>query len=221
MGSTSLRRELDANENQEVHAVKSLWPMSVCVCALLLGCGETVAPESARGGSPAPSMSESAGTHTAPAGPKINWDHPEGLDTDLAHAGQVGQLPFPATDPGLGRTADVVRVSDPHDTPGRFRQLTMLFHFPVGSAEFPTDGRVLLSESPADIDATSLSSMAASNDFPDASYELFAHRGGSGLLMINTRNGVGRVILLLGGLKYDLTGPALPASTARLLADKL
>lgn len=199
----------------------------IFLCTMVAACGQggTGSSFTAGGMSPSASPSQVPTSHPgrkAPPPVPIPWDDPEGLNTDLAHADAVGQLPFPATDPHFGRSPALVRVADPSGTPARGRHLTMLFRFPVGSTEFPTDGRLLLTEMLPDVDATTLASMVFNRGPRDLSYEAFSvSGGGTGMLLTNTENGHGRVLLLWHGLKYDLDGPAVPASTVRMLTEKL
>lgn len=199
--------------------------VAAAVLALTSGCGPAGTRDADSSGSRSSAAHVSGGvgvTRKAPPRPAIPWDDPEGLDTNLSQAAATGQLGFPVADPRLGRDPDLVRVSDPSSTPSRNRELIMLFRFPQGSPEFPTDGRVLLTESLADIDASTLQNMAADTAWgPEAVFQLVTFPGGTGLVMSNTNMNVGRVWLLRGGLKYDLTGPALSPNTARMLAERL
>jgi hypothetical protein len=155
-----------------------------------------------------------------PGPPSINWDRPvqDGIDTTLDRAKADGQLPFDVSAPRFGRAAATVQVTRPDHPEATGRFLALVFKFPE-SPDYPTDGRVLLQESvQAPMTAADLDVMAQ-DTYPGMTYTRFTASGGEGILL--SANGIGRVILLRRGIKYDLTGPALTPQQARQLAQQL
>jgi hypothetical protein len=152
---------------------------------------------------------------------EINWDDPLAEDngeiTTTERMPEVAQrrLQIRPQVPAFGQDAKRVRVAG---SPGPGRgTVALTYEFPKGD-EFPGDGRVRVLISAADITVQDLDVMAT-DVYPGMTYDRFRAGSLEGILL--SANGIGRAILVGGGLKYDVTGPAASPNAVRRLANKL
>lgn len=165
----------------------------------------------------APAPSE-GGAATAPEGPAINWDHPvpDGVTTSVGLAASAGHLPFAPIVPTVGFGPTTVEVTKPGDP---YVFVGLLFKFPTGTNEFPTDGRVRILESPTKLVDADLQAMADNPPGPKDHFKLIAL--GRGKALLNWNNGIGRIWLIRDGIMIDITGPAVSPDQVQKIAAAL
>lgn len=151
--------------------------------------------------------------------PHIDWDRMDGIRDVVLTPGAdpvaVGGLPFTPVKPELGMPIWSVLVSDPAQVPPAGRSVVYVFHFPVG-AQFPTDGHVVVREQKADPnEADVFANMAAANA-DSGQYQLLGINGKPALLL--SGHGIGRVLMLDGAVRVDITGPAVSPEEVQALA---
>lgn len=187
------------------------------------GCGSMHPSETTTvrdsGATPNPSLPSVIVQHL-PSDPKsIDWDHPAYSRSIPPGADPVaeGALSFTPIVPQLSAPVWRTYVSD-IEIPLGYRAVTYVLHFPVGPL-FPSDGRISIREQPVE------------NTTPAVLEEMAVEHAGSGQFtplnidglpaLLITGSGVGRVIVLDGPVRIDVTGPAVSPAAAQQLATQL
>lgn len=196
---------------------------AVLVCGACAGCGQQVdslqpaAQPSASSGQ-APDPTPTAVTTMMPWTPlNIDWDNPPGTVTvpDGTDPGTSGDLPFDPITPHIGTNAWRAVTSDPADTPRADRAATWIFHMPQGP-DFPGDGHLIIRESAAEPLTPALIQQIADENAASGQYSAITVASYPALLI--TGNNVGRVVLLDGDVRVDITGPTVTPQAVRGLA---
>lgn len=157
-------------------------------------------------------------------GPPIDWTHPlGGLDFPSVAAAQ-DVIAFHIVTPRWGQPDVVETLADPTKMPPEMQVVALVFHL-------PEEGTVLLREQPQGDDSLDHLKQAADTNFGSVGREpssgpgtpdpvqLVPLRGTYGLLIQG--NGIGRIIWLEGGLKFDITGPTVSPDQVLALAEAL
>lgn len=196
----------------------------------LVACGRTdgVAAQRVAQGAVTPSVADGPVTTPIPVHRQINWEHL--LDSDVAIASppsdpgdaastavRQGQLTFTPVVPTFN-TPFKLAVSDPTAvTVSTDRGVEFLFDFGQTS-DFPSDGRVAVLEMPSGVTDDVLRRIVAEHA-GTGNFRMISLAGGSGMLV--AANGIGRVVFVRGGIRYDVTGPAVSPAKAQELAGML
>jgi hypothetical protein len=149
----------------------------------------------------------------------VDWDHPRNFIVvpPSSEPADVAELPFTPLAPSIGSQAWQVVVSDPSRLPENERAVQWIYHMPQGS-DFPGDGRLIIEESlAAPLTPELLQQMVAENPYPG---EYTALQIGDHPALLIKGGGVGRVILLHGDIRIDITGPRVTPQAVQKFADK-
>jgi hypothetical protein len=159
--------------------------------------------------------------HLAPGRPQPNWDRPieGGLPVTLGTARAAGNLAFSPALPHLAGGATSILVTNPASTPVEMRSLAATFKLPITPQM--ADGRLVIIESPSQVTADELESVAESNanQFGSDHFRLVKVAGHTGMLVED--NGVARLHLIVGATAYDITGPDTPESVVLNVSEQL
>jgi hypothetical protein len=191
--------------------------MAVALAAALAGAGVAVANAATATGQP----SGTRVSGVSSSGPRINWDSPlpGGRSSSMRMARADGRLPFSPTMPQFGIGPRLVQVSNPADTgTPDLRTVAFVYYFPIGKA-FPVDGRVSVLEYQTKVTEKQLEAVAANPPGPAEDFTVIRING-HGALLVHA-NGIGRVMFVLHGVMYDLTGPAVSPQEAEHLARQI
>lgn len=150
--------------------------------------------------------------------PAIDWSRPlvNGVPSSRAAARTQGRLAFDPVVPRWAVPESAVHVTDPRADDPAHAAVAFVYDFPQGP-DFPTDGRVVLLQTPTELTDADLVTMAAANG---AEHFRIVDIGGRPALVIEA-DGIGRVRLIRRGVAFDVTGPATPAATVVRLAEGL
>ena len=194
----------------------------------LMACGDTAVtsnlqPQVGVSSLVTASVSSSAPVQEAPSslppdGPTINWDTPipDGTTvSDMAEAQRVGELPWTPQLPPFGLDPVKIQVADPNE----FRSVALVYHFATG-VDFPTDGRVRVLETKADITEQDLLDVVKNPPGPPEDFSDITLSGGQSALLV-AESGVARVQFIKDNVQYDVFGPALSPAEAIKLAGKM
>ena len=154
-------------------------------------------------------------------GPPIDWDHPLG-GPDFPSVGAAQDVvAFSIVTPRWGTPDMVETLPDPANVPPEVQIVALIFHL-------PEEGTVVVREQPQGMDSVDHLRRRADTDFgsigrepspapgtPDP-FQLVPLRGTYGLLIQG--NGIGRIIWLERGLKFDITGPTVSPDQVLALA---
>lgn len=157
-------------------------------------------------------------------GPPIDWTHPLGGPDFPSVAAAQKLIPFNIVTPRWGQPDVVETLPDQANVPPEAQIVALIFHL-------PEEGTVVVREQPQGIDSVDHLRQLADTDYgsvgrtpspspgtPDP-FQLVPLRGTYGLLIQG--NGIGRIIWLEGGLKFDITGPTVSPDQVLALAEGL
>lgn len=187
----------------------------VALILVLSACGR-LPPEKG----PVPVVSAKAGggrLAPAPGGaPTINWDAPlvGGVTVSAAQARVQGGLSFAPRVPRFPGPPVRAQVSSA-STPASQRTLIYIYRFPL-SADFPVDGRVIVSEEPTKMTVADLQGIVDHPPGPASDFHMTSVRRKPALLV--TGNGVGRLLWIDSGVLLDVSGPAISPPVVQRLA---
>lgn len=192
------------------------WSMLLGIVAVvsLSACG----PESANSEGPIPIVPSSTETPSpeasdVPAGvPAITWDEPipQGLDVSLDELGTL-DLPFEPIVKSI--PAEFVRAQVSHPGEG-LRRLGLLYRLSA-SGTTSDDPRVTIYEELSDVTVAELE--AASRE--GLQRELLTLGTTKALLV--QYDGIGRIIFVVDGVRYDIAGPALTVADATTISSAI
>jgi hypothetical protein len=165
-------------------------------------------------------------TPTSREGPRppIDWSHPLGGPDFPSVAAAQEVTAFEIVVPRWGKPDVVETVPDPADQPPEMQLVALIFHL-------PEEGTVVVWEQPQGTDSVDHLKQLADTNYGSVGREpspgpgtpdpvqLVPLRGTYGLLIQG--NGIGRVIWLEGGLKFDITGPTVSSDQVLALAEAL
>lgn len=199
--------------------------MSVRRClALIMLAGSVISCGQTQAAAPVAQTSEDPGvlkTAAAGEGPAVDWDAPipQGVYVRVAEARRVGALPFEPIAPAFS-VQPRVQVTNPDEVAEDDRAVTYIFKFPVG-ADFPTDGRLVVTEGPTDQTSETLRQIALSHNgkADDGYYDEIVIQDQPALLIHSDT--VGRVRFIRTGIYFDITGPAATTAAVTKLATLL
>lgn len=155
-------------------------------------------------------------------GPPIDWNHPLGGSDFPSVAAAQKVIPFTIVTPRWGQP-DVVETLDPAN-PAEVQIVALIFHL-------PEEGSVVVEEQLQGMDSVDHLRQLAETNYGSVGHEpspspgtpdpvqLVPLRGTYGLLIQG--NGIGRIIWLEGGLKFDITGPTVSPDQVLALAEAL
>jgi hypothetical protein len=148
----------------------------------------------------------------------IPWDHPlvSGIPSTRALAKTQGRLAFDPIVPAWDVRESAVEVTNPSGRDPAHASVAFLYDFPTG-ADFPTDGRLVVIQTPTELTETDLARIAESNG---AEHFRVIDINGRPALLVEA-DGIGRVRIIRGGVAIDITGPAAPPETVIRLATTL
>lgn len=155
---------------------------------------------------------------TDPAKP--DWERMAnvGVEVDPGKARAAGNLKYAPIVPTFGMKPDHTRLSaDELDGPGTgTKSVLFAFTFPRGP-EFPTDGRVFVTEAPtSQTDADMVKIGTENHQLDPKAFQLIQLAGRPANLI--QANGIGRVHFVVDGVAVDVTGPAVSPQAATRLA---
>jgi hypothetical protein len=195
---------------------------TAAVAAAVAGAVAAVGCASATGQQPASGATgqhSASGAHAVGAeGPRINWDSPlpGGKASSTGTAQADGRLPFSPAVPQFGLRPILVQVTG--TAPTGARTVAFVYRFPLGKA-FPADGRVVVLEYQDEVTETQLEAVTANPPGPAADFTVIRING-HGALLVHA-SGIGRVLFILHGVMYDVTGPAVSPREAEHLASEI
>ncbi len=182
----------------------------------IVGCGERPAPEGPQ------VVREAAGPSADPpvGVPRIDWDKPfrDGVGTTTAGAKTAGALTFQPRPPRFAEPPVSILVTNPATTPLDQRAVAFVYRFPTGT-DFPTDGRVVVTQTATDLTVANLEATVADPPGPPENFRMIDLAGQPALLIQG--DGVGRVRFIRNRVMFDITGPAVSPAVVSQLATQL
>lgn len=186
--------------------MKRLVLATIAVVTLSTGCGDPSAQQ----------LRPAASPSNLPQPPRrpIDWDHPlmSHVAATRVTAKAQGRLGFDPVVPNWTVRESAVEVTDPATRGPMHSSVAFIYDFPIGP-EFPTNGRVVVVETPTMHTDADLAKIAESHRSDEV--RVIVVNGRPALLIEGA--GVGRVHLIRRGMAIDITGPATsPESVVRL-----